>query len=361
MKIGQEIRSGFVAGLLCILGTTNAAAAEFMMRARVDGRMLEGQPLAWSDSQMLLLGRDGVLHDFNPKQAKEARKTSPRFFSFSQSEMRGELQREFGEKYDISSTKNYLVVHPQGERDVWAQRFEDLFRSFNHYFQLRGFTPDVAKFPLVAIVFRTQAEYFAHAAKGGQTLQPGTLGHYEPATNRVYLFDSTGGRGNADWSLNASTVIHEATHQTAYNVGIHNRFAASPRWLVEGLATMFEARGVWDSRSYQTQTDRVNQERLRNFRAYAKNRPEGSLASFLASDDLFESDALAAYAQAWALSFYLCETRPRLYAKYLELTGSRANFSDYPASARVADFQEVFGSNLALLENQFLQYMKDVK
>src|SRR5690606_874896 len=226
-----------------------AAGAEFMLRARVEGQMLEGQPLAWTNSQMLLLGRDGTLHEFHPKAAKEARKTSPRFFSYSMSEMREELQREFGNKYDISSTAHYLVVHPKGQRDVWANRFEDLFRSFNHYFRLRGFSPSDPQVPLVAVVFRTQADYFAHAAKSGQQLQPGTLGHYEPSTNRVYLFDSTGGSDNADWSLNASTVIHEATHQTAYNVGIHNRFTMCPRWLVEGLATMFEARGVWDSRS----------------------------------------------------------------------------------------------------------------
>ena len=61
-----------------------ASAAEFMFRARVDGRMLEGKPLNWTDQQMLLLGRDGRLYDFNPKLAKEAQKTSPRFFGYSQ-------------------------------------------------------------------------------------------------------------------------------------------------------------------------------------------------------------------------------------------------------------------------------------
>ncbi|MEX2172266.1 MAG: DUF1570 domain-containing protein [Pirellulales bacterium] len=356
--------AGFLGGIVTaalVVLTPTTYAAEFMFRARVDGRMLEGQPLAWSDTQMLLLGRDGALHEFNPKKAKEARKTSPRFFSYTASEMRNELQREFGDRFDISSTTHYLVVHPRGERDVWAQRFEDLFRSFNHYFRLRGFTPEEPKFPLVAVVFRNQADYFAHARKGGQPMKPGTLGHYEPGTNRVYLFDSTGGSDDADWSLNAETIIHEATHQSAYNVGIHNRFAVCPRWLVEGLATMFEARGVWDSRSYQTQTDRVNRERLRDFQAYAKRRPEGSMASLIAADDLFEADTLAAYAEAWALSFYLCETRPQLYAKYLELTGSRANFGEYPAAERLADFKAVFGQDVRLLENQFLQYMKDVR
>lgn len=354
-------RSQAIVVLTLFCGSVQAiTAAEFMMRARVDGKMLEGKPLAWSDAQVLLLGRDGALHEFHPKEAKEAKKTSPRFFSYSPSEMRNELQREFGDKFEVSSTKHYLVAHPKGQRDVWAQRFEDLYRSFSHYMRLRGFTPEEPDFPLVAVVFRTQGEYFAHAKKSGKPMHPGTLGHYEPATNRVYLFDSTGGKDAADWSLNAETIIHEATHQTAYNVGIHNRFAAGPRWLVEGLATMFEARGVWDSRSYQTQSERVNRGRLRDFKDYTKRRSEGSLARLIAADDLFEADTIAAYAEAWALAFYLCETRPHEFARYLALTGGRSNFTDYSSNERLADFQSVFGQNLRLLENQFLQYMKEV-
>ena len=48
-----------------------------MFRARVDGQMLEGKPLSWSAEQMLLLGRDGRLHEFNPKLAKEGQKDQP--------------------------------------------------------------------------------------------------------------------------------------------------------------------------------------------------------------------------------------------------------------------------------------------
>ena len=84
-------------------------------------------------------------------------------------------------------------------------------------------------------------------------MQPGTLGHYDPASNRVFLFDATKDAGY-DWSENADTIIHEATHQTAYNVGVHKRFIAAPRWMVEGLATMFEARGVWNAQYDRTQT-----------------------------------------------------------------------------------------------------------
>jgi len=332
-----------------------------MFRARVNGQMLEGKPLAWSADQMLLLGRDGRLHDFNPKLAKEGKKTSPRFFGYSPSEMKSVLQTEFGKQFDVSTTPHYLVVHPQGERDQWANRFEELYNRFEYYFRVRGFKLAEPPYPLVAIVFRDEAEYHRHTAASGTPMRPNTLGHYDPASNRVFLFDVTSGGSGADWSENADTIIHEATHQTAYNVGIHKRFTAAPRWLVEGLATMFEARGVWNRRYDNSQSDRINKYRLDEFRAYTKTRRrEGAISELIASDDAFRGDVGGAYAEAWALSFYLCETQPRLYAAYLEKNANRPLFADYPAAERMADFQEIFGNEMKMFETRFLRFMEEV-
>jgi hypothetical protein len=339
-----------------------AVAAEFMFRAKVDGQTLEGKPLAWNSQQMLLLGRDGRLHDFNPKLAKEAVKTGPSFVPYSATEMREMLQHEFDSRFEVSTTRHYLIVHPRGQHDEWANRFEDLYNRFGHYFRVRGFSLQEPQYPLVAIVFRDKAEYFQRAAASGTPMHPNTLGHYDPTSNRVFLFDETAGKSKANWSENAVTIIHEATHQTAFNVGVHRRFAAEPRWLVEGLATMFQAPGVWSERYDHTQADRVNRGRLDGFRKYVTGRRQpGSLARMLTTDDAFRSDPDGAYAEAWALTFYLCETQPKLYAAYLEKTAQRPAFSDYPAAERMADFQAIFGSDLKLFEAKFLQFMHEVK
>jgi len=349
-------------GLCVVGGVAQASAAEFMFRANVDGRVLEGKPLSWDAGHMLLLGRDGQLHQFNPKLAKDAVKTGPRFVSYSPAEMKTALEKEFGNRFEVSTTRHYLVVHPQGERDQWANRFEELYNRFGLYFRVRGFTLEEPRYPLVAVVFRNQGEYMRHAAASGTPMHPNALGHYDPVTNRVFLFDETANASGADWSKNADTIIHEATHQTAYNTGVHRRFAAEPRWLVEGLATMFEAPGVWSARYDHTQADRVNRGRLAGFRDYvAKRRQSGSLARLLTTDDAFRTDLDGAYAEAWALSFYLCETQPRLYADYLARTADRPVFSEYSAAERMADFQAVFGSDLKMFEAKFLRYMEDVK
>lgn len=125
---------------------------------------------------------------------------------------------------------------------------------------------------------------------------------------------------------------------------------------------MFEAPGVWNAKYDNSLADRVNRGRWRGFRDYAATRRKpGTLAGFLSSDQAFRSDAAAAYAEAWALSFYLCETQPRLYAAYLTKTAQRPLFSDYPAAERIADFQDVFGHEMKMFETKFLRYMEQVK
>jgi len=331
------------------------------MTARVEGRLLEGQPLAWTDDQMFLLGRDGQLHEFAPAAAKDSRKTGLGFRGYSISEMRNRLRDEFDSTFEISTTAHFVVVHPRGEWSAWAKRLESLFRSFTRYMQLRGFDVRPAQVPLVAVVFRNQSDYYRYASANGTPMMPGTLGHYDPRSNRIFLFDASHNGSNSDWSANAETIIHEATHQTAYNVEVHRRFAEQPRWLVEGLAMMFEARGVWDGRSVYQQADRINRGRLSDFRSYLKTRPSNVLVNLIASDQLFRTNPGASYAEAWTLSFFLCETRPQEYSQYLARVAARKPFAVYPAKDRLVDFMSAFGKDLDLLDAQMQRFVSELK
>ena len=343
---------------LVIPRVSNSKGAEFMFRARVDGQLVEGKPLYWTNTQMFLLGRNGALYQFNPQKAKEGKKIAPRFVGYETQFVKRTLQKEFGDHFELATTQHYIVVRPSGQKKIWAQRFEELYRSFQHYFRVRGFDTQEPQFPLVAIVFRNQAEYYRHTAAQGTPLQPGYLGHYDPQSNRVYLFDSST-TDQEDWSENARTIIHEATHQAAYNVGIHKRFTTTPRWLSEGLATMFEASGVWNSKLHPSQRARLNAGRFNDFRHHVRPKwQEGFLRLLIASDSAFRRDATGAYATAWALSFYLCETQPRRYCQYLEKSAARPMFSAYPAADRVADFELIFGDEWRMLEVKFLRYLE---
>jgi Protein of unknown function (DUF1570) len=337
-----------------------ATAADFMFQGTVDGETFEGRPLAWTDYVMHLLGRDGRLLSFDPHAVKNAKRTSPNFVGYSQQEMKRTLYREFGDAMDITTTQHYIVVHPHGDRSDWASLFEKLYRSFRAYFRVRGFELEDPKYPLVAVVFRNRDEFSRAAANVLGDLPPGSPGYYSSDSNRVQLFDVTTENG-ADWTANADLIVHEATHQTAFNVGIHNRFAEQPKWIKEGLATMFEAPGVWNSQSFHSLSDRINKGQLAAFRACLAKRKPGTLGNLVASDQLYKTDPTAFYAEAWALTFYLCETRPRELAEYFKKTAARDDFSNYFATQRVNDFAECFGSDFKQLEANFLSWMADLK
>jgi hypothetical protein len=346
-----------------LLAAIPAVAEHPTVQLSFRGTLVSGTPVSWSDQLVYLLARDGMLWQFAPHEAEQFQQTSPDFRPFSQSEMRGQLLSEFGRGYDVSGTGNYLVVHPVGQRDRWAPRFEELYRSFAHYFTARGLRPPRPSFPLVSIVFGSQESLARYASQQGSRLQPGVLGYYSPVSNRVLLYDVTrGSQSDELWYVNAETIIHEATHQIAFNCGIHSRFAPPPRWLAEGLAVMFEAPGVWNSRHFPRLQDRVNNGRRKSFLQYQRGgRPKNSLAQFVsASDRLFDTNSQAAYAEAWALSFFLAEKEPAKYVQYLSKTAGREPMRRYNSAEQLKEFTDVFGSNLQMLEVRFLRFIEQL-
>jgi hypothetical protein len=187
------------------------------------------------------------------------------------------------------------------------------------------------------------------------------LGYYSPVTNRIVMYDATS-LGGQDWSVNAETIIHEATHQSAFNTGVHSRYGQVPRWVVEGLGTLFEARGVWQSHRWPSQSDRIQRSRLAAWRAWsAARRPPDAVAQLVSSDRLFQDDPTGAYGEAWALTFFLSETMPEKYFAYLQKTAKLPRFADYPAPQRLADFVAVFGSDLKMLDARLKRFLDGLK
>ncbi|HEV3343447.1 MAG TPA: DUF1570 domain-containing protein [Pirellulales bacterium] len=348
----------FVAVLFLASGAL-AGEPKWTLDVNLNGKHIEGLPLIWSQDH-ILMARDGRVWNFKPDEVRDVRQTSSTFQSLSAAEVRARLAGELGKTFEISGTGHYLVAHAPGQRDYWSQRFEDLYRSFVHYFRVRGFRLQEPEFPLVAIVFRNQDDFLAYARRDGAQIGSNVLGYYSPVSNRISLFDIGGGRAKAeDWHENAATIIHEAAHQTAFNTGVHRRFGSAPRWLVEGLGTMFEAEGVWDSTHRGARASRYNRGRLAQFKRLLASRPASSLEDLITSDRVFQSNVDRAYAEAWAFSFFLVETRPKKYSELLARTAARPVFSRYDAGERLGDFTALFGKNLRHLEAEYLQFLAD--
>jgi hypothetical protein len=357
--------------VLAILATLSSAAEcvaadvspRFMIEATIHGRHVEGSPLRWSDEKVWLMARDGRLWDFAPQEAANFRKTASYFNPYSAREIAALLQSELGQKFEVTTTAHYLVCHPLGQAANWGERFEQMYRQFGHYFSVRGLNLRQPEMPMVAIVFNQRIDFLHYGMGDGFRPGPEVLGYYSPRTNRVAMYDGAESHGApGDWRQSAAMLVHEAAHQAAFNTGVHSRLNSPPQWLAEGLATLFEARGVWNSDQYRQLSDRVNQGRLMDFRRFAGDHPSPDwIQSLATSDRSFTQDVGAAYAQSWALTFYLSEREPAAYSKFLAITVARPAFRSYTAAERVADFTHAFGDNWKMLDARVRRFLAELR
>ena len=124
---------------------------------------------------------------------------------------------------------------------------------------------------------------------------------------------------------------------------------------------MFEAQGVWDRRHHRDRSARINRPQLDRFQRSLADRRPNSLSRFLMNDRAFFEDSECFYAESWALTFFLAETQPKNYTKYLQVTASRKPLSGYGPSERIEDFVEIFGRDLDLFEAHYLRFIQRLK
>ena len=86
-------------------------------------------------------------------------------------------------------------------------------------------------------------------------------------------------------------------------------------------------------------------------------RTPGSLPSLITSDARFRDTRQAddAYAEAWALSYYLIRSQPAEFTRYLQCLAAKPPLGQDSAERGGPEFQESFRTELATLEAQLLR------
>lgn len=348
------------------------------IEVRANTKTYTGRIVAHDADTFWMMQRDGRLVRLPINAVKQFHKVSPRFRPYSAREVRDLLRKEFGAAFEVVGTRHYLVVAPKGHGRDYAGIFEGVCRRFITHFGAAGFRLDKLRFPLVAVVFPNKRQFLEYAKTDGVKAAGSILGYYHPHSNRVAVYDTitvsakprllsrnAGGsrrpavvaaRPGGPGARLRGTIVHETTHQVAFNTGLHSRIGATPRWVSEGLATMFEARGIRERTGGRGAGSRINAKWLHRFRELLKRRQPRSLSRFLASDQPFRATMLDAYAEGWALTFFLAETRSAKYARYLRGLAARDPLKPYPAPDRLKDFQAAFG-DVDRLEVAFLRFI----
>ena len=138
--------------------------------------------------------------------------------------------------FEAYQSTHYLVLS-QGSPE-FAERsvklLEDLYKGLADSLRKRGVPIHDLEFPLVAVIFDTEADFRAF-----KPVDPDVQAYYEIFTNRIYFYEHSD-RDEHSPEVAAlrkpQTVAHEGAHQILQNIGVQPRLAAWPSWLVEGLA-----------------------------------------------------------------------------------------------------------------------------
>ena len=334
--------------------------AEKRVTAKVQygGKDYFGLPVGWDGKQVALLSPTGSL-DLIPIASKDAVEiVADEFHTYSASDIRRFLQSQYGNRYDVSASKQYVVVHPWGDPSIYVQPFDDFHKRFVSFFSSHEITLNEPPTPLIAIVLRSRNDFNRTLLNEIDLRDSRVSGFYSQKSNRINTYDPQATlREKGDrWLYNAKTIIHEATHQSAFNTGVHNRFAPPPKWLSEGLAMLFETPGFNNAEKFPKPIHRVNEVRLKQFRKLIRQeKVKGSLNKLIAYDHMFEDDAVNAYALSWGLSYFLYERDKEKYVQFLQQDAKRKNFVKYSPDRRLGDFAAAFGNDLNGLEESLIE------
>jgi hypothetical protein len=339
----------------------------------ISGRVL----IEAEDGGILVLGQDGRLWPVEKPQLVSREEANQPFRALTSAALGKQLQAELGAGFDVVVTKHYVICFSADRPYAqWCGAlFERLYVSFHNYWKQRGMKLSEPEFPLVAIILRDQKEFAAFATKDAGADAATAKGYFAIGSNRMVLYDLTaadaGAAGNeADISkrlaaipYNIATVIHEATHQIAFNSGMHTRLADNPLWLVEGMAMYFETPDLSSKTGWKT-AGAVNDERLGQFRDFlTKRRKPDSLETLIATDARFnDAEQMPdAYGEAWALTQFLIRTKKEAYVKYLNMLAAKSPMVLDTPQERLAEFRAAFGDDLKQLDAELLKQVKRLK
>lgn len=322
-------------------------------------RTVKGQILVEAqDGGLMLQSDDGRIWMVQPDQIIERSSDDKAFKPLSDREMADRMKAEFPKGFSIHKTAHYVIVHNTTEayvKDV-GLLFERLHKGFYAFWKNQGWRLPEPEFPLVALVFADRNNFLKHATpEVGETANV-VIGYYHLSSNRMTTFNMP------NLERNVATIIHEATHQLAYNCGLQRRFADNPMWVSEGLAMFFETPDFKNLANWRG-IGRVNTVNLGRWKRYLPVRPQNSLETLISDDRRFRSSETAAdaYGESWALTYFLLKTKREQYVKYLKKLSSGKPMGELTARERIAMFEETFDDKLTNLDQDFVKYMYRVK
>jgi len=350
----------------CCIGSRVAAMDRVMIQREDMERELVGRVLVeGQDGSLLFQTLDGVMWVIEAQEVRGRRRDELPFRPLSKKEIGRRLVEELPRGFQIETTEHYVIAYNTSRAYArWCGNlWERLYRGFFNYWGTRRFPLHEPEFPLVALIFDDRAGFEAYAKEELGSAVGAVIGYYNFRSNRVVTFDLTGlaqqnrSRRHRFQSSeirqllaqpaaerNVATLVHEVTHQLAYNTGLQTRFAGNPFWVAEGLANFFETPDLRSSKGWRG-IGKVNHYRLVQFRRNRAAQATGWLAGLVQDDAPFRNSKTAgqAYADAWAVNYYFLKKRVKDYVAYLTELSKLQPLEEPSPEQRLATFRRHFG------------------
>ncbi len=334
------------------------------------------------DSKMgqLILDSDGQLTAIAPKDLKRVDELTDKLVPTPAKELAAKVLKIMPPGSRSIVKEHFVVCY--NTSDVYAywnaELYEKLYKGFYRFWKEKGVELNAPRFPLVALIFETQADYIQFAAKEFAGAQ-NTIGYYHQSTNRLASYDLTGIQGlippkaqvmrtelinqivsRPEGERLIATIIHEVCHQLSFNSGLQVRLGDNPLWVSEGLATFFETPDL-SSQNGWGGIGKLNKHNYVNLANYLPSRTNESLELLLLDDNrLRNGDTMASsYAEAWGLTYYLLKSKPKQFASYLESLRKKPPGSRSNPKERIELFRECFGEDLKKIDRDFIRLMQN--
>jgi hypothetical protein len=368
------MRLSMLALAVCLCVASQAAALDQVVFRKEGATQRAGGKVLVTDSEggVLLVSRDGTLRSIEKKDLVERTSDAEEFKPFTADEAAKAVLAELPPGFEVHQTANYVILHntSKGYATWCGGVFERLHRNFINFWSRRGFELHEPEFPLIAIVFADREGYQAYAKRELGEAAAATIGLYSLHSNRMTMYDLTsidrlrrpGDKRLTTAQINAmlarpegertvATVVHEATHQMAFNCGLHTRYADIPVWVSEGIAMYFETPDLRSTSGWTT-IGAVNRTRLAGFKSYLADRPAESLKSLVVADSRFREtrEAPSAYSEAWALVHYLMSNQrtQKQFIDYLKMLAKKERLLFNKPEERFREFEAAFGETSKL-------------
>ncbi len=330
-----------------------------------------------ADGGMLIETRDGRIWAITPERLTSFTELDEDFQAVSASELADVLALELknagvvGALETVTTPHYVIVTNTSRVYAEWCgQILERLFVSFDLFAKEHGFTLIPQSMPLPVIVLANQTQFANFAKVDATPLSAKGQGYYSITSNRVVLYDLTTAKGQPVVrtrdevikrlrlaTSNVATVVHEATHQLAFNRGLNRRYADNPHWLTEGLAMHFEAADFLSDQE-PVEIGKLNTVRLKRLLDAQRARRIKSVETLIRDSKRFSQadTAVDAYAEAWLLTHYLLTTEPKAYVSYVSLIAEKPLLQTDSAEEHLADFEAAF-SKTEQMDANLRQYL----